>query len=188
MQAKIEDEYLNKKDYSHRPSKKVVLIKWITTLLLFVLILGFVNFSKISFISIANRMFHAEKNGHAPWMFIMLQIVAVMPHIFNLIRGILRGAFRKDLPWPSKRSMRAATVVCLLESVGITFFIFKIPGITKPVVVVLLMMCVFIAPIFYNLVISFLLGRDARAKDKFRFFTALVFEIGGCGLTGMTVA
>ncbi|XP_052786209.1 LOW QUALITY PROTEIN: uncharacterized protein LOC128221647 [Mya arenaria] len=153
MPAKIEDEYLNKKDYRHRPSKKVVLIKWITTLLLFVLILGFVNFSKISFISIANRMFHAEKNGHAPGMFIMLQIVA-------------------------------ATVVCLLESVGITFFIFKIPGITKPVVVVLLMMCVFIAPIFYNLVISFLLGRDARAKDKFRFFTALVFEIGGCGLTG----
>ncbi|WAR30086.1 hypothetical protein MAR_003654 [Mya arenaria] len=185
MPSKIEVEYRKKKDYRHRPSKKVVLIKWISTFLLFVLILGFVNFSKISVISISNRMFHAGKDGHAPGMFIMLQMMAVIPHIFNFIRGIMRGAFRKDIPWPSKRSMIAATVVCLLESVGIAIFIFKIPGINnKPVISVLLMMCVFIAPIFYNLVISFLLGRDAQAREKFRFLMALLFEIGGCGLTG----
>ncbi|XP_052786292.1 chitin synthase chs-1-like [Mya arenaria] len=188
MPSKIKDVYQKKKDYRHRPSKKAVLIKWISTLLLFVLILGFINFSKISVISITNRMYHAEKNGHAPGMFIMLQLMAVIPQVINFMRGIMRGAFRKDIPWPSKRSLTVATVVCLLESVGITLFIFKIPGITKPVVVVLLMMCVFIAPIIYNLVISFLLGRDGLARDRIIFVMALVFEIGGCGLTASQCA
>ncbi|WAR30054.1 LOW QUALITY PROTEIN: HARB1-like protein [Mya arenaria] len=48
MPSKIKDVYQKKKDYRHRPSKKAVLIKWISTLLLFVLILGFINFSKVT--------------------------------------------------------------------------------------------------------------------------------------------
>ena len=41
---------LNRKDlkYSHRPSVCVVIIKWFSTVLLFLLLLAFVNFSKVS--------------------------------------------------------------------------------------------------------------------------------------------
>ncbi|KAH3868267.1 hypothetical protein DPMN_031409 [Dreissena polymorpha] len=36
-------------------------------------------------------------------VFVSLQIACVVPHVFSFLRGSLRGAFRKDIPWPTRR-------------------------------------------------------------------------------------
>lgn len=46
-------------------------------------------------------------------MFVMLQILALVPNIVNFFRGVLAGAFRQDLPWPRKNAL--VMVRCALD-------------------------------------------------------------------------
>ena len=103
-----------KKDYGpskeYRPSKGDVAIKWISTFVLATLLLASVTHSKISAIAISENMHRlTSKQGPetvqaACRMFVILFLIVLIPNGINLLRGIWQGLFRKDIPWPRKRS------------------------------------------------------------------------------------
>ncbi|XP_052242756.1 uncharacterized protein LOC127852809 isoform X2 [Dreissena polymorpha] len=190
--SKIKRE-LNRKDlkYSHRPSVFVVIIKWFSTALIFLILLAFVNFSKIGAISLSHMMSRgvfetgtAQQRAHG--ILVLLQIATIVPHVFSFLRGILTGALRKDIPWPSRRSLIGGVALSLVESVGTTLFVFCVPGLTGPGTTVLLMSGVFVLPVLYNALHSWMEHRGRTAK--FFFTVAIAFELAGFGLAGYTFA
>ncbi|XP_052265046.1 uncharacterized protein LOC127867732 isoform X2 [Dreissena polymorpha] len=190
--SKIKRE-LNRKDlkYSHRPSVVVVIIKWFSTVLLFLLLLAFVNFSKVGSISLSHIMSRGvfetgTAQQRAQGILVLLQIATIVPHVFSFLRGILTGALRKDIPWPSRRSLIGGVVLSVVESVGTTLFVFCVPGLTGPGTTVLLMSGVFVLPVLYNALHSWMADRGRTAK--FFFTVALAFELAGLGLAGYTFA
>lgn len=108
-QSKIDKEFSKKSAYRHRPSVKVVVIKWVSTAILGALLLACVTDSKISIIALSNKMNKdiEDKSEHAFKGFVILQLLAVIPNVINFIRGVWTGAFRKDLPWPRKKALIA---------------------------------------------------------------------------------
>ncbi|XP_045184960.2 uncharacterized protein LOC123542969 isoform X2 [Mercenaria mercenaria] len=184
-QSKIDREFSKKISYRHRPSVKVIVTKWISTVILGALLLACVTDSKISIIALSNKMNRDEeevKEGVVEKQFVMLQLLAVIPNVINFIRGIWAGAFRQDLPWPRKKALIVGFFISLMESFGICMFVFNIPGITSAHNVILLMNCVFIVPLCSIIFTSF--RNNSESKWKCLFSLALVFELIGIGLTG----
>ena len=71
-------------------------------------LLAFVTQSKISAIAISENMqrLTSEKDTvqAACRMFVILFLIVLIPNGVNFLRGIWGGLFRKDIPWPGKRS------------------------------------------------------------------------------------
>ncbi|KAH3868290.1 hypothetical protein DPMN_031433 [Dreissena polymorpha] len=199
--SKIKRE-LKRKDNKHsfRPSYGVVVLKWLSTFLLCLLILAFVIFSKVGIVSISQQMSRelvedAAAVKRTQGVFVSLQIATVVPHVFSFLRGILMGAFRKDIPWPTRRSLILGVVLSIVESVGTTLFVFCLPGLTGPGTTVLLMSGVFLAPILYNVVHSWMVppksavppeSTNLKWITRILFIVALLLELAGLASAGYT--
>ena len=74
------------------------------------LLLAFVTQSKISAIAISENMQRLtsepgpETVQAACRMFVILFLIVLIPNGVNFLRGVWGGLFRKDIPWPCKRS------------------------------------------------------------------------------------
>ena len=107
-QSKIDAAQGKKRFYKHRPSRGVVLLKWISTFIIAALLLAFVTQSKVAVVSIAEQMHRAADGGStadACRMFVMLFLIVLIPNCVNFLGGIWEGLFRKDIPWPNKRAL-----------------------------------------------------------------------------------
>ena len=110
-ESKIDREFNTRGNYKLQPSLRTVAFKWITTLFLGVLILASVSFCKLSVISISERM-HDVKTTESDVgkLFVMLQLIAVIPHVISFFRAVFKAAFRSDLLWPSRKSLIAVGI------------------------------------------------------------------------------
>lgn len=106
LPTKIDTELSKKRFYKHRPSQKVIVVKWISTFVMAALLLAFVTQSKVSVIAISENMNRqalsgdATKTQEACRQFVMLLLLVLIPNCLNFIRGVWGGLFRKDIPWP----------------------------------------------------------------------------------------
>lgn len=191
-QTKIEKESAKSQNYCHRPSVNVVVIKWVSTVILGLLLLGCLVASKLSMLTLSATLKNATNItspgyqydlSKKPNVFVMLLWIVLAPNIINLLRGLWAGAFRSDLPWPGKKSLFVGFIISLTESVGIALFVFKIPAITKISDVVLLMNSVFLIPLLYYIVHI----QKTRSTDKCFFAIALLLELVGVGITGYLI-
>ncbi|XP_053387016.1 chitin synthase-like isoform X2 [Mercenaria mercenaria] len=144
------------KEYKHNQtaSVKAVIIKWISTIFMALLFLACLVHSRITILALSESL-HAPNSLNLiarTRLFVLLQIIAVVPHFINMVRGIWCGLLRADRKWPiGRRKWILATFVSLLESFGLCLFIFCIPGLTKTHHVILLMNCVFLFPLLDNI-------------------------------------
>lgn len=98
-ESKVDKELNKEEDYNHKPSLSTVILKWLSTIFLGILILGSVTISKISVISLSERMNDAKTSEKdVAKLFVMLQLIGIIPNLINLLRALLKVAFRSDIP------------------------------------------------------------------------------------------
>jgi hypothetical protein len=94
--------------HQHKASRAEVSIKWISTIFIALLFLVCLIHSKISLLALSSDM-HASNDNldrHARCrMFVILQIISLVPHVINLIRGVWGGVLRRDREWPKGKVM-----------------------------------------------------------------------------------
>lgn len=107
-ETKIDRELNKNGRYKLRPSLRTVVLKWATTVALGLLILATVVFSKMSVISLSERMNDDNvTDTDVSKLFVMLQLIGVVPHVICFIRALFKAAFRSDIPWPKRRALIA---------------------------------------------------------------------------------
>lgn len=104
-QSKIDRVFGKKSSHGNRPSVKVVVTKWVSTVILGLLLLGCVTDSKVSVMALSYEMNRGSSEKDTAQYFVMLQLLAIIPNVVNFIRGVWSGAFREDLPWPRKKAL-----------------------------------------------------------------------------------
>ncbi|KAL4216723.1 hypothetical protein ACF0H5_024446 [Mactra antiquata] len=182
--SKIDKTLHENVTYHHRPSIQVVIIKWLSTILLALILLGCVTESKLSVVVLSHSM-NKEASDNLNMscrLFVMLQILLLVPNGINFIRGIWAGGFRKDIPWPKKSSLILSVFVSLLESLGLALFVFVVPGLVeKPELTILSMSSVFILPIVLNIKTN-LSTPGIRAWWKISVILAFILELAGIAI------
>jgi hypothetical protein len=97
--------------HQHKASRAEVAIKWISTIVIALLFLACLIQSKISLLALSSAM-HASNDyldrDARCRMFVLLQIIALVPHVINLIRGVWGGVLRRDRKWPKGKVMLVA--------------------------------------------------------------------------------
>ncbi|XP_053391052.1 chitin synthase chs-2-like [Mercenaria mercenaria] len=178
-------EKMSNKD-RHKPSTFAVVIKWLFTIIFGILLLACLTVSKTSILALSEAMGnHPDLDISSRCrLFVKLQILTLVPNIINLLKSLWAGAFRKDFPMPSGKTILCAIPISLLESVGMCIFIFNIPSIIMTNHNVLLMNCVFIVPLCDNIIRS---CRKRTETNEFRwtvtFVIALLLEAIGVGFS-----
>ncbi|XP_060075146.1 uncharacterized protein LOC132554839 [Ylistrum balloti] len=150
-QSKVDRELSKKQVQDLRPSKIVVIFKWVATLLLGLTALGCLIASRVSFISIAVRLRMPENDNipNSSYAYTMITMILLIPNVFNLLRSLWMGLSRKDMPWPSRRSIFWIVGTSIVESFGICLFAFKIFGLQFGVTSIVMSGGVFFGPMFY---------------------------------------
>ena len=72
----------------------------------------------------------------------------------------------------------------MLETGGTCIFVMKIPAMTQPYIVILLMSCVFLVPIGVSLFKALFISERQSTKKRIFFLIAFLFELIGVCLTG----
>jgi hypothetical protein len=104
-------------DHQHKASRVEVAIKWISSFVILLLFGSCLVFSKISLLALSSAMHASNDNLDRDArcrMFVMLQIISVVPHVINLIRGVWKCVLRRDRKWPKGKVMIFAVNMLLL--------------------------------------------------------------------------
>lgn len=105
-EAKVDRELNQEKEYEHKPSLSTVILKWLITVFLGLLILVSVTISKVCVISISERMNDAKTSQKdVAKLFVMLQLIGILPDVFNFLRAFFKVVFRSDIPWPTRKAL-----------------------------------------------------------------------------------
>ncbi|XP_052223124.1 uncharacterized protein LOC127839028 isoform X2 [Dreissena polymorpha] len=135
-----------------RPSIGTIMLKWTCSVLFGIVLLVCLVESKLGIMAISNAMRKTSEMRYV--RFVMLSIMVLVPSVVNLIRGIWRGAFGHNIPWPHKSALLWGLCVSFLEALGLCLIAFHIPGIKgmdQPCTVILLMNGVHLCQAVYNL-------------------------------------
>ncbi|XP_033725123.1 uncharacterized protein LOC117315086 isoform X2 [Pecten maximus] len=151
--SKVDRELSKKQIQDIKPSKLVVIFKWISTFLIGSIALACLIGSRVSFVSIAVRLrlpgndeVSIPNNTYA---FTMVTMLLLIPNVFNLLRSLWMGLSRKDMPWPSKRSIIWIVATSVVESLGVCLFAFKIFSLQFGVASLIMAGAVYIGPMVY---------------------------------------
>lgn len=150
--SKVDRELSKKEIQDTKPSKPVVVFKWVATATIGLLVLACLIASRVSFVSIAVRLRLTDSNAeNNTYGFTMVTILLLIPNVFNLLRSMWMGLSRKDMPWPSKRSIMWIIGASIVESFGLCLFAFKIFSLDLGVVSLVMTGAVYIGPMGYLL-------------------------------------
>ncbi|XP_023931466.1 uncharacterized protein LOC106150672 [Lingula anatina] len=146
---KVGAEINEQKKSTKKPSKGVTVFKWLATLLMFCLLLAALVASKLSALYIAQGLNKTEpqndveKNSAA---FEMVIITTMCPYLVTLIVSLWVGSFRSDMPWPSRTALFLGLLASSFEVCGILILTLAVLRQVNPVVAILLLNSVYLAP------------------------------------------
>ncbi|XP_057290350.1 uncharacterized protein LOC130613049 [Hydractinia symbiolongicarpus] len=162
--SKIERIEENRKTDS-QTSVCLALVKWIVTILMFLMTLSCLVASKMSIISIAIRLRPASfnkttstnclpnNNCEAETAFVMITLLITIPQVISLLRAIRNSAFSKTELWPSKFSIFMGIIGAVLETFGLCFFTLVLISTTDNFArAVLFMNGIFVFPILLQII------------------------------------
>jgi hypothetical protein len=88
---------------SHGPSKKIVILKWVTTLSFAVVLLLSLVTSKLTVISVSHYL---NKDTDSKYQAcIMCIVILLVPNVISISRSVWNIFGRSDIPWPNKKSI-----------------------------------------------------------------------------------
>ena len=96
------------------PSKAIVVVKWLATIILGLLFLFSLVLNMLSFIGISTRSVPDKilegKPGQKNFLiasqaFVTVLLVLLIPNFLNAFRSFSVSFFRKDMPWPCRKSV-----------------------------------------------------------------------------------
>ena len=103
--AKIEIFKDRKEDLLKRPSKLYVAYKWLLTFFFGCALLACVTFSKTSVIALGTDLHISEDMSNHNSVFVMLQMIVLIPYSFTFLRSLWAIIGRQDLPWPKRSAV-----------------------------------------------------------------------------------
>ncbi|KAK6184985.1 hypothetical protein SNE40_007319 [Patella caerulea] len=128
----------------------VPVIKVFATMVIGLLVLFCIAVSKFSILSLTLNITAIGSNSkdriENTSRFIALYFIFLCPYVFNLLRALWVGGLRKDMPWPSLRSILLALCSSILECWGLCIFTYKILGQFTLTTNLLLMNTVYVLP------------------------------------------
>ena len=111
--AKVDEKLPAYLEASQQSSRIIVVIKWLVVILMFVVFLGCIVFSKLSIIHMTtvlrtwdNHTTHDTTSGVGEEsVYLMIILTIMIPYAMTLVRSVWCGAFRSDRPWPSRQAL-----------------------------------------------------------------------------------
>ncbi|XP_052809565.1 uncharacterized protein LOC128238038 [Mya arenaria] len=118
--------------------------KWILTAVLSLFLLALITCSKVSIMVLSKRLADRVNTTKESTviLFVMLEMMILIPNIVTLFRSIIKCYFRRDIPSPAKWEYFLAFAISLSESCGLTLFVFIWPRYITPSMCIALMGCI----------------------------------------------
>lgn len=102
-------EQCNKKRItSHGPSRIIVILKWLTTLIFAAVLLSCLVTSKLTVIGLSRHLGNGTDAKYQA--FIMCLVILFAPNVISIFRSIWNIIGRSDIPWPNKKSILLVSV------------------------------------------------------------------------------
>lgn len=151
------------KQTGKQTSVGLAIIKWIATIVIFLLTVISLVSSKVTLISIGQFMRPANFTGKtvkcngkectSDIAFAMIVWILLIPNMFSFFRTFGSSAFSNSALWPSKKSMLCGIASSFLEVIGLSAFAFILIGTTQNFGrTVLYMNGIFLLPIIFTLI------------------------------------
>ncbi|XP_048748701.2 uncharacterized protein LOC125660927 isoform X3 [Ostrea edulis] len=121
-ESKIE-QYNKKRITSHGPSRIIVILKWLTTLIFAAVLLSCLVTSKLTVIGLSRHLGNGTDAKYQA--FIMCLVILFAPNVISIFRSIWNIIGRSDIPWPNKKSILLVILSATFESGGLCIVVLK---------------------------------------------------------------
>eukprot|EP00118_Oscarella_pearsei_P021331 m.238774 g.238774 ORF g.238774 m.238774 type:complete len:1476 (+) comp40171_c0_seq3:577-5004(+) len=171
-----EDKTVYKEEKDELSYKCLTVSQWIVRFLVFVLVLGFLVASRVSFAVMVEQFnFSSQaktdsKDYTSEGIFWLLLFVILVPYMFNFLRCLWCGLCskaRKNYPWPTGPSIALGFFVSVMESLAVVVFVYGLaPLMTSSALVIAVSCGVFLATIISQLKALFQRGRSRADYER----------------------
>jgi hypothetical protein len=119
-ESKIE-RCTKKRVTSHGPSKIIVILKWLTTLIFAAVLLSSLVTSKLTVIGVSHYL---NKDTDIKYQaFIMCLVILLVPNVISIFRSVWNIIGRSDIPWPNKKSIALVSLETVIQYIVLDFYI-----------------------------------------------------------------